>query len=135
MKIYISDFGLKLAGSIAGISIVIIVFIIFFVPFLSPFTPRGEITGEFMEGYHEGFGDFCGDYPNSGIRLRNATYNKEHFWGERNWFYFGNQYKGIDEMIKNQKYRIWYHQESRLSDTTSGASIEYFVIDGIKPLT
>jgi len=102
--------------------------------FWNPFAPSGQVVGIFIEGYHEGFGEFCGQYPNSGIRFCNETYNKEHFYGG-NWFYFGNQYKGIDKMIEGKPYCVWYHQESRPSDTTSGNNIYYWVIDDIKPLT
>lgn len=107
------------------------IIIILFVPVLNPFVQSGEITGEFIEGYHEGYGDFCGDYPNSGIRLCNASYNKDHFY-RGNWFYFGNQYSGIDKMIVGQEYTIWYHQESRPANTTDSEAIKYFVIDNVK---
>ena len=114
------------------ISLLIIIFLVATVSsFWNPFAPNGIIVGEYIEGYHEGFGDFCGQYPNSGIRLRNASYNVEHFF-PRNWFYFGNQYKGIDNMIEGERYKIWYHQESRPSDTTSGNMIYYWVIDNIQ---
>jgi len=102
-------------------------------PMWNPFAPSGEITGIFIEGYHKGYGDFCGDYPSSRIRLSNSTYNEEHFY-DGTWFYFGNQYTGIDNMIEGQEYKIWYHQSSRPSDTTSGDDIEYWVIDDIKKL-
>ena len=112
---------------VIGLLILLTVF-----PYINPFAPRGEITGVFIEGYHEGYGDLCGQYPESGIRLSNASYNEEHFF-PRSWFYFGNQYTGIDKMIKGQQYKIWYHQESRPSDATSGDNIEYWVIDDINP--
>lgn len=114
------------------ISLIIIILLVTIISaFWNPFAPNGIIVGEYIEGYHEGFGDFCGQYPNSGIRLRNASYNEEHFF-PRNWFYFGNQYKGIDNMIEGERYKIWYHQESRQSDTTSGNMIHYWVIDNIQ---
>ena len=97
--------------------------------FINPFTPRGEIIGDFVKGEHEGFGDLCGQYPFTRIKLRNATYNKEHFYS--NTFYFGNQYKNVDSMKIGTQYKLCYHKESRCSDTTSGDTIYYWVIDKI----
>ena len=120
---YFTVFGILL---LVGIIVFIIVSTVGFGIFI-----RGEITGTFIEGYHEGYGDFCGDYPNSGIRLRNESYNQDHFY-HGDWFYFGNQYKGIDKMIEGQEYKISYHQESRQSDVSASTSIDYWVIDNVE---
>jgi len=114
------------------ISIVVGIFV--FIPSLNPFIPQGQVVGIFIEGYHEGFGDFCGDYPNSGIRFTDTYYNEEHFpFSNDGWFYFGNQYSGIDKMIVGQEYTIWYHQESRPANTTDSEAINYWVVYDVKP--
>lgn len=128
MKLNLKIIAIKMISPL----FMVLLLLIIFVPFLNPFTIRGEITGEFVKATHRGYGDFCGDYPQTTIWLENSTHNQEHFWGERSWFYFGNQYSYVDEMTIGQKYKIWYHQESRPSNTTSGDVFEYFVIDDIK---
>ena len=127
--------AIKISIPTITIALSIIVTVIIFVTILNPFTPRGEITGIFVEGSHKGYGDFCGDYPHTIVRFHNVTYIKEHFYGGhegREWFMFDNQWTDLDNMIVGQKYRIWYHQEYRPSDTTSGDSIRCWMIDDIK---
>ena len=98
----------------------------------NPFTPKGEIEGEFIKAFHRGYGDYCGQYPSTSIYLRNATYDKEHFYGSR--FYFGNDYEDVEKMKVNHTYKINYHQESRGSDISSSNTIYFWVINGIEEI-
>jgi hypothetical protein len=104
--------------------------------YYNPLTLKGEAYGIFVEGKHKGYGDFCGQYPITRIRFRNATYNKKHFHGEKTYvdMYFGNQWTDVDKMKEGVRYKIWYHEESRPSDTTGGDNIHYWVIDGYEKL-
>ena len=122
MKIFIAILSCVISGAI----------IVSISPLWNPFAPSGTITGIFIDGSHEGFGEFYGQYPHSSIRLCNDTCNREHFPFSE--YRFGNQYSGIDNMIEGERYKIWYHQNSRPSDTTSGNMIKYWVIDDIKKL-
>ena len=99
-------------------------------PFWNPFAPSGIITGNFVSAEHRGFGDFCGQYPYTRIKLSNYSVEGDYDT-IGSIFYFGNQYKDVDKIITGQFIRISYHQESRPSDTTSGNTIYYWVIDNI----
>lgn len=98
--------------------------------FWNPFAPSGHVVGEFINADHRGFGDFCGQYPFTKIILNNYSVVGEiDDWD--NVFYFGNQYSKVDDLRTGQHITIYYHQESRPSDTTSGDMIYYWVIDNI----
>ena len=93
-------------------------------------TPRGSVTGEFVSAEHRGFGDFCGQYPFTSIVLKDYSVDGDiDDWDNR--FRFGNQYSNVDNLKPGQRIKINYHQESRGSDTTSGDTIYYWVIDNI----
>ncbi len=111
-------------------------FLIFLPSYYNPLTERGEAFGIFINGSHRGYGDYCGQYPVTWIRLTNASYNKKHWYGESTYcdFHFGNQWTDVDKMKYGIEYKIWYHKESRPSDTTSGNNIEYWVIDGFEKI-
>ena len=91
---------------------------------------RGEITGIYLDSYSNGYGDLCGQYPNCGVRLKNYTVTGSYPYDD-NHFHFGNQFDEILDLEPNQRYSFVYHKESRLSDTTSGNDIEYYVLESI----
>jgi len=99
----------------------------------NPFAPSGHITGIFVKAEHRGFGDFCGQYPFTRIVLNNYSVTGDiDDWD--NVFYFGNQHSDVDNFKVGQKIKVNYHQESRPSDTTSGNTIYYWVIDNIEKI-
>ena len=104
----------------------------------NPLTPKGEAIGEFVNGSHRGYGEYCGQYPLTWIKLKNATVDDKHFYVDENRvycdLYFGCQWTDVDKMVKGEIYKIWYHEESRPSDTSSGYNSYYWVIDGYKTL-
>jgi len=102
-------------------------------PFLNPFKPSGYVIGNFRSGDHRGFGDFCGQYPFTCVVVDNYSVTGDiDDWD--NTFYFGNQYTKVDCFKQGEIIKITYHQESRPSDTTSGDTIYYWVIDNIEKL-
>jgi hypothetical protein len=120
-----------------------VIFILFVVTVMSiigtfssvwnPFARSGYIIGNFRSAEHDGFGDFCGQYPYTRIVLDNWSISGDYDgWGNR--FYFGNQYKDVDELVEGQIVKIYYSERSRPSDATSGGTIFYWVITNIEVL-
>ncbi len=132
---------MKLINGIIGIIIIIGVLVGVFLMHPSqynPLTPKGEIIGEFVNGSHRGYGEYCGQYPVTWIKLKNYTADGKDFYVNEEKvfcdFYFGCNWHDVDKLVKGERYRIWYHEESRPSDTTSGNVGYFWVIDGYETL-
>jgi len=120
------------------IIVIVILVSIFVIPWA--LTERGNVIGEFVKGGHRGYGDECGQYPFTFVRLKNYSIDGNIYDYDYNSksgmtsFYFGNQYKDVDNLIVGNRYKFNYHKESRSSDVSAGDMIDYYVLDSIETL-